>query len=75
MTVLATADDGPSAVNRTKATRPDVLVLDLNLPGMRGHEVCAALGSLADPGARAVGLAASSRTCSRRSRPAPPATS
>jgi DNA-binding NarL/FixJ family response regulator len=46
MTVLATADDGPSAVNRTKATRPDVLVLDLNLPGMRGHEVCAALGSL-----------------------------
>ena len=46
MAVLATADDGPSAVNRTKATRPDVLVLDLNLPGMRGHEVCAALGSL-----------------------------
>ena len=37
MTVLATADDGPSAVNRTKATRPDVLVLDLNLPGMRGR--------------------------------------
>jgi DNA-binding NarL/FixJ family response regulator len=47
MSVLATADDGPSAVNRTKATRPDVLVLDLNLPGLRGHEVCAALGSLA----------------------------
>jgi len=46
LAVLATADDGPSAVNRTKATRPDVLVLDLNLPGMRGHEVCAALGSL-----------------------------
>ena len=46
MSVLATAGDGPSAVNRTKATRPDVLVLDLNLPGMRGHEVCAALGSL-----------------------------
>ncbi|WP_406830433.1 response regulator transcription factor [Pedococcus sp. KACC 23699] len=46
MTLLATADDGPSAVHRTKATRPDVLVLDLNLPGMQGHEVCAALGSL-----------------------------
>jgi DNA-binding NarL/FixJ family response regulator len=46
MTVLATAGDGPSAVNRTKATQPQVLVLDLNLPGMRGHEVCAALGSL-----------------------------
>ncbi|HET8600300.1 MAG TPA: response regulator transcription factor [Segeticoccus sp.] len=41
--VVGTADDGPSAVNRTRATRPDVLVLDLNLPGMPGHEVCAAL--------------------------------
>jgi DNA-binding NarL/FixJ family response regulator len=46
MSVVATADDGPAAVRRTTATRPDVLVLDLNLPGMRGHEVCAALGSL-----------------------------
>ena len=46
MTVVATADDGLSAVNRTRATRPDVLVLDLNLPRMRGHEVCEALGSL-----------------------------
>jgi DNA-binding NarL/FixJ family response regulator len=41
--VLATADDGPSAVSRTLATRPDVLVLDLNLPGMRGDHVCAAI--------------------------------
>ena len=47
MTVVATADDGPSAVRRVKATRPDVLVLDLNLPGMRGDEVCSALGDLA----------------------------
>src|SRR6478609_7726698 len=42
-TVVATADDGPSAVNRTLATQPDVLVLDLNLPGVRGDEVCAAI--------------------------------
>src|SRR5690348_17917055 len=28
------------------APRPGVLVLDLNLPGLRGHEVCAALGAL-----------------------------
>ena len=42
-TVVATADDGPSAVRRTLATNPDVLVLDLNLPGMRGHEVCGAI--------------------------------
>jgi DNA-binding NarL/FixJ family response regulator len=41
--VVATADDGPSAVNRTLATRPDVLVLDLNLPGLRGDQVCAAI--------------------------------
>jgi len=42
-TVVATADDGPSAVHRTLATRPAVLVLDLNLPGLRGDEVCEAI--------------------------------
>ncbi|EWT05976.1 response regulator receiver protein [Intrasporangium chromatireducens Q5-1] len=41
--VVATAEDGRSAVARTRATRPDVLVLDLELPGLRGPEVCAAL--------------------------------
>jgi DNA-binding NarL/FixJ family response regulator len=41
--VVGSAEDGYSAVNRTVATRPDVLVLDLNLPGMRGDEVCAAI--------------------------------
>jgi DNA-binding NarL/FixJ family response regulator len=44
--VVATAEDGPSTVRRVTATRPDVLVLDLNLPGLRGEEVCRALGSL-----------------------------
>lgn len=44
--VVATAVDGPSTVNRTRATAPTVLVLDLNLPGMRGDEVCRALGDL-----------------------------
>lgn len=44
--VVATAADGPATVRRTRATRPDVLVLDLNLPGMRGDEVCHALGDL-----------------------------
>lgn len=44
--IVATATDGPSTVRRARATRPDVLVLDLNLPGMRGDEVCHALGDL-----------------------------
>jgi DNA-binding NarL/FixJ family response regulator len=43
--VVATADDGNAAVNRTRATEPDVLVLDLNLPGLTGPEVCAALAA------------------------------
>lgn len=47
--VLATAADGPSAVARTRAVRPDVLVLDLNMPGMAGSEVCRALADLEVP--------------------------
>lgn len=38
--VVATAEDGPQAVRRARATEPDVLVLDLNLPGLAGVEVC-----------------------------------
>ncbi|GHF31936.1 DNA-binding response regulator [Streptomyces mashuensis] len=38
--VVATAGDGPQAVRRAKATAPDVLVLDLNLPGLPGAAVC-----------------------------------
>ena len=41
--VVGTAADGPSAVRRTLATAPDVLVLDLNLPGLQGSAVCAEL--------------------------------
>ncbi len=41
--VVATADDGRAAVARTRALVPDVLVLDLNLPGLDGPEVCTAL--------------------------------
>ncbi len=44
-TVVGTAADGPSTVRRTVAVRPDVLVLDLNMPGMRGPEVCVALAA------------------------------
>ncbi|WP_031506561.1 response regulator [Streptomyces megasporus] len=38
--VVATAGDGPQAVRRAQATEPDVLILDLNLPGLPGVEVC-----------------------------------
>lgn len=38
--VVATAGDGPGAVRRARAAVPDVLVLDLNLPGMPGVQVC-----------------------------------
>ena len=37
--IVGTAADGPSTVRRTRATVPDVLVLDLNLPELRGDEV------------------------------------
>ena len=47
--VVATADDGRAAVNRTRATEPDVLVLDLNLPGLTGPAVCAALAAARVP--------------------------
>ena len=42
-TVIGSAADGRSAVSRTLATEPDVLVLDLNLPGLCGAQVCAAI--------------------------------
>lgn len=38
MEIVAEADDGPSAVARALDARPDVVVLDLNLPELRGTE-------------------------------------
>jgi DNA-binding response OmpR family regulator len=37
---VTTAADGPQALERFRADRPDLLVLDLMLPGMSGIEVC-----------------------------------
>lgn len=56
--VVATAGDGPQAVRRARAVTPDVLVLDLNLPGMPGVQVCKELVG-AYPGLRVLVLSAS----------------
>jgi DNA-binding response OmpR family regulator len=37
---VAVAGDGPSAVETTKESEPDLLVLDVMLPGFDGLEVC-----------------------------------
>ncbi len=37
---VETADDGPSALAAARAGLPEVVLLDISLPGMDGHEVC-----------------------------------
>ncbi|WP_245997559.1 response regulator [Streptomyces armeniacus] len=56
--VVATAGDGEQAVRRALAAAPDVLVLDLNLPGRPGVEVCRELAG-ADQKLRVLVLSAS----------------
>jgi DNA-binding NarL/FixJ family response regulator len=58
LTVVATAATGTEALNRAKATRPQVVVLDLNIPAPNGVEVTAALVK-DDPTARVLVLSAS----------------
>jgi DNA-binding NarL/FixJ family response regulator len=42
--VVGQADDGASALAQASALRPDVIVLDISMPGMSGLEVAARLG-------------------------------
>jgi DNA-binding NarL/FixJ family response regulator len=56
--VVATAADGGEAVRRAPAARPEVVVLDLQLPVMSGVEVTRALVA-ADPSVRVLVLSAS----------------
>jgi PAS domain S-box-containing protein len=37
---VRTAPDGPAALEAARAYRPDVVLLDLGLPGMSGYDVC-----------------------------------
>ncbi len=41
--VIMTADDGLTALEMTKVSRPDLLFVDLDLQGMNGLELCATL--------------------------------
>jgi two-component system, OmpR family, alkaline phosphatase synthesis response regulator PhoP len=46
--VVATASDGPTAVDTARAIQPDLVVLDLMLPGFDGLEVCRRLRQFTD---------------------------
>src|SRR5574337_551919 len=50
--VLVQARSGEEAIQKAKAERPDLVLLDLVMPDKNGYEVCAALR--ADPALRAV---------------------
>jgi DNA-binding NarL/FixJ family response regulator len=41
--VVGTARDGPAALNAAQTLKPDVIVLDISMPGMTGLEVAARL--------------------------------
>jgi DNA-binding NarL/FixJ family response regulator len=56
--VVATAGDGAEAIRRATATRPDVLLLDLQLPDVSGVEVARQLCD-AQPSLRVLVLSAS----------------
>ncbi|MFB8062136.1 response regulator [Kitasatospora purpeofusca] len=56
--VVATAGDGEEAVRRARACSPQVVVLDLNLPGLSGAEVCRQVVGH-DPSVRVLVLSAS----------------
>jgi DNA-binding NarL/FixJ family response regulator len=46
MEVVAEADDGPSAVELTQRHDPDVVVVDISMPGMNGFKVTSRLREL-----------------------------
>jgi DNA-binding NarL/FixJ family response regulator len=57
MLVVGEAGDGASAVREAVAVRPDVVVMDVSMPGMNGIEATRELGARC-PGVRVVALTA-----------------
>lgn len=41
--IVVWANDGPSGLQKTKEIRPDLIVMDINMPGMNGFEVVQAI--------------------------------
>jgi DNA-binding NarL/FixJ family response regulator len=41
--IVGAVKDGPAALEAARALRPDVIVLDISMPGMSGFEVAASL--------------------------------
>jgi CheY-like chemotaxis protein len=50
------AYDGPAAVDKVLATRPDVVLCDIGLPGMSGYEVARTLRARGEDGTRLVAV-------------------
>ena len=45
---LITVDNGDDALARVKETKPDVVLADVNMPGLNGYELCRAIRADAD---------------------------
>ncbi len=66
---VETAYDGESAVEKADSYRPDIMLLDIGLPGMNGYDVCRAIRQTAvgkiDPNRRPDGLGARAGSAER----------
>ena len=64
---VTVAYDGPAALAVARAVRPDVVLLDLGMPGMDGYEVCRQLRRLPElAGARVVAVTGWGQEADRR---------